>query len=57
MPVRVFHLMGAHTLIVTNASGGLNPAFNVGDVMMIKDQLYFPGFAGDNPLRGINDER
>ncbi|XP_014671416.1 PREDICTED: purine nucleoside phosphorylase-like, partial [Priapulus caudatus] len=57
MPVRVFHLMGAHTLIVTNASGGLNPAFNVGDIMIIKDQLYFPGFAGDNPLRGINDER
>lgn len=57
MPVRVFKLMGAKAMIVTNASGGLNPAFNVGDLMIIKDQLYFPGFAGDNPLRGINDDR
>lgn len=57
MPVRVMKLIGVQTLIVTNAAGGLNPDFSVGDVMLIKDHINFPGFAGDNPLRGRNDER
>lgn len=57
MPVRVMKLIGVKTLIVTNAAGGLNPNFHVGDIMIIKDHINFPGFAGDNPLRGRNDER
>lgn len=57
MPVRVMKLVGVKTLIVTNAAGGLNPDFKVGDIMLIKDHINFPGFAGDNPLRGRNDER
>ena len=57
MPVRVMKLIGIKTLIVTNAAGGLNPNFKVGDIMLIKDHINFPGFAGDNPLRGRNDER
>ncbi|XP_061101887.1 purine nucleoside phosphorylase 6 isoform X2 [Conger conger] len=56
-PVRVFHLLGVETLIVTNAAGGLNPSFNVGDIMIIKDHINMPGFAGQNPLRGHNEER
>ncbi|MBN3311016.1 PNPH phosphorylase, partial [Amia calva] len=56
-PVRVFHLLGVETLIVTNAAGGLNPDFKVGDIMLIKDHLNIPGFAGQNPLCGPNDER
>ncbi|KTG34494.1 hypothetical protein cypCar_00005187 [Cyprinus carpio] len=49
-PVRVFFLLGIETLIVTNAAGGLNPKFKVGDIMLIKDHINMPGFAGQNPL-------
>ncbi|MCI4379254.1 hypothetical protein PGIGA_G00225750 [Pangasianodon gigas] len=56
-PVRVFFLLGVETLIVTNAAGGLNSNFKVGDIMMIKDHINIPGFAGQNPLCGPNDER
>ncbi|XP_069028849.1 purine nucleoside phosphorylase 6 [Embiotoca jacksoni] len=56
-PVRVFFLLGVETLIVTNAAGGLNGAYNVGDIMLIKDHINMPGFAGQNPLCGHNDER
>lgn len=56
-PVRVFHLLGVDTLVVTNAAGGLNPSFEVGDIMLIRDHINLPGFSGQNPLRGPNDER
>ncbi|XP_038663068.1 purine nucleoside phosphorylase 6 [Scyliorhinus canicula] len=56
-PIRVFHLMGVETLIVTNAAGGLNEEFQVGDIMFINDHINLPGFAGLNPLRGSNEER
>ncbi|CAB1339333.1 unnamed protein product [Coregonus sp. 'balchen'] len=56
-PVRVFTLLGVETLIVTNAAGGLNPKFNVGDIMLIGDHINMPGLAGINPLRGHNDDR
>lgn len=56
-PVRVFSLLGVKTLIVTNAAGGLNDSYNVGDIMIIKDHINMPGFAGQNPLCGPNDER
>jgi len=57
MPVRVMKLMGVTKIIVTNAAGGLNEGFNVGDIMVIKDHVNMQGFAGDSPLRGHNDER
>lgn len=56
-PVRVFSLLGVKTLIVTNAAGGLSDEYNVGDIMIIKDHINMPGFAGQNPLCGPNDER
>ncbi|XP_048828293.1 purine nucleoside phosphorylase 6 [Brienomyrus brachyistius] len=56
-PVRVFSLLGVETLIVTNAAGGLNSTFKVGDIMLIKDHINFPGMAGQSPLRGPNEER
>jgi purine-nucleoside phosphorylase len=39
LPVRVMRLMGVKLLIVTNAAGGLNPDFNVGDIMVIQDHF------------------
>lgn len=53
-PVRVMKYLGIQNLIVSNASGGVNPNYKVGDVVMIKDHInLFP----DHPLRGTNDER
>lgn len=55
--MRIFKLLGVETVILTNAAGGLNQDFKVGDIMIIKDHLNMPGFAGNNPLIGPNDER
>ncbi len=50
-PVRVMHELGIETLFVSNASGGTNPNFEIGDLMIIKDHInYFP----EHPLRGKN---
>ncbi len=51
-PVRVFKALGVHTLIVSNASGGMNPAFEVGDLMILTDHIYLQP---EHPLRGKND--
>lgn len=52
-PVRIMALMGAHTLMVSNACGGVNPDFEIGDLMMITDHInLFP----DNPLMGPNND-
>ena len=53
-PVRVLRAWGVETLIVTNASGGLNPSFKAGDLMVMNDHI---NFMGANPLRGPNDEK
>lgn len=57
LPVRVMSALGARTLLVTNAAGGINPAYRPGDFMSISDHIYLPGLAGANPLLGANDER
>jgi purine-nucleoside phosphorylase len=54
-PTRVMQVMGIETLIVTNAAGGLNPAFQAGDLMLITDHLNLIGMTGNNPLFGPND--
>jgi purine-nucleoside phosphorylase len=56
-PVRVMRLLGAEILIVTAAAGGLNPAMAAGSVMLLRDHIGLPLLAGNNPLRGANDER
>lgn len=50
-------LLGVKTLIATNAAGGLNSNFRIGDLMVVKDHINMMGFAGNNPLQGPNDER
>jgi purine-nucleoside phosphorylase len=56
MPVRVMQQLGIATLILTNAAGGLNPEFSAGDLMLIRDHINMPGLAGNNPLRGPNED-
>lgn len=53
-PIRLAKVIGIKTVIVTNAAGGINSNFKVGDLMLINDHINFPGFAGFNPLRGPN---
>ncbi|MCQ2266483.1 MAG: purine-nucleoside phosphorylase [Bacteroidaceae bacterium] len=50
-PERVMYELGVKTLIVSNAAGGMNPQFHVGDIMLIRDHInFFP----EHPLRGQN---
>jgi len=56
LPVRVMQRLGLEIMIVTNAAGGVNPAFTPGDVMLITDHLNLIGMTGLNPLMGPNIE-
>jgi len=53
-PVRVLHALGASTLIVSNACGGMHPLWAAGDLVLLADHI---NLLGDNPLVGGNDDR
>jgi purine-nucleoside phosphorylase len=52
-PVRVMKMLGVKTLLLSNAAGSVNPAYNVGDLMIIKDHI---SFFTVNPLLGKNED-
>ena len=53
-PVRVMKYLGVQKLVVSNASGGVNPNYEVGSIVLLKDQI---NMMPEHPLRGKNDER
>jgi len=54
LPIRVMKQLGVQTLFISNAAGGVDPSFRVGDLMIITDHI---SFATINPLLGKNDDR
>ncbi len=53
-PVRVMKFLGIEKLIVSNASGGVNPSYKVGSIILLKDHI---NMMPEHPLRGKNDPR
>jgi len=52
-PIRIMKFLGIHTLITSNATGGMNENFEIGDIMLVNDHI---NMMGDNPLLGKNDD-
>src|SRR5690606_15315248 len=55
-PIRVMKLLGVEPVSVSNASRALNPPYQVGDLMLLNDQINFVGMGGHNPQIGPNHE-
>ena len=55
-PVRLLKALGCDTVVLSNAAGGLNLDWKLGDLMLIDDHINLPGLVGASPLMGPNDE-
>lgn len=53
---RVCSVLGVETIVLTNAAGGLNQEYSVGDLVLLNDHLNLAGLVGFHPLRGANEE-
>lgn len=53
-PIRIMKFLGIHTLITSNATGGMKEDMEIGDIMFVNDHI---NMMGDNPLLGPNDDR
>lgn len=56
-PVRVLRCLGVQCLCITGEVGSINTGYKAGDIMVIKDHINLPGFSGNSPLKGHNDDR
>lgn len=56
-PVRLLARLGVTTVVLSNAAGGLNMKWKMGDIMVLNDHINLPGMAGINPLVGPNEEK
>ncbi len=56
-PVRLLGRLGVNTVVLSNAAGGLNLKWKLGDIMVLNDHINLPGMAGLNPLVGENEEK
>jgi purine-nucleoside phosphorylase len=56
LPVNVMRCLCVKVVVLTNAAGGLNPDYNVGDVVCVSDHFAIPQLAGKNSLVGPNDD-
>lgn len=52
---RVCKILGVQTMVLTNAAGGLNPDYSVGDIVCLNDHVNLAGLVGFHPLRGPNE--
>ncbi|KAF7255692.1 hypothetical protein EG68_07709 [Paragonimus skrjabini miyazakii] len=57
LPIRVMKLLGVHTILISNAAGGLNRQLKLGDFVVIKDHISLPALSLNNVLVGPNDEK
>lgn len=56
IPIVLMKALGVKVVILSNAAGGLNVSYHIGDLMLIKDHISLLGMAGNNPLIGRNNE-